>query len=521
MERQREQLAAEREIEEEKAERRQQQQQQQQQLQAQQAQQSHGGQGALDQTRSTVFSNGNTLNSTINSTINSELDESSYSEDSYSQSQSTDHQQSPRAHLEQAGTGSSAAAGGAAPGGEGAGVGAGGGAREGLGVHVGGADGQPSHVSGSGSFAPDTLDPLDPYESSRLSVGTAATSVSSGGGGGGGGGGRDEGGIGDGSKDERSHEPDVFGSRRLGGLDDLGSTNLTIQSMEGSLEESGPMVGSLASSRGDGPGAVHVFNGAEASPSKAASGTGWDYWEGAAAGGTMAAVRVGTNPEFITALFSVVTARAGSPFSEPLGDPLRRSLGCGLRIAEKAANAAATILHAHTHAHARMHGLSPSSVTSGEEAEAVEAVEAGERLGAVLVPLLGLIDHLVERDHLMLSILSKQKAQAQAQAQAAGQAAGDAAGVVTDPSMDPAPDIVTQAVRVVAALLSLPQALSRSRGSSMEGPGANRSLLTDNMSRGSGGGGLGVLRGSNSSGLIGSQRMGASDRYVGPSVLQC
>ena len=84
--------------------------------------------------------------------------------------------------------------------------------------------------------------------------------------------------------------------------------------------------------------------------------------------------------------------------------------------------------------------------------------------------------------------------------------------------MDPAPDIVTQAVRVVAALLSLPQALSRSRGSSMEGAGANRSLLTDNMSRGSGGGGLGVLRGSNSSGLIGSQRMGASDRCKGASV---
>ena len=162
-----------------------------------------------------------------------------------------------------------------------------------------------------------------------------------------------------------------------------------------------------------------------------------------------------------------------------------------------------------------------SRIASCRRMPTIEAVEAGERLGAVLVPLLGLIDHLVERDHLMLSILSKQKAQAQAQAQAAGQAAGDAAGVVTDPSMDPAPDIVTQAVRVVAALLSLPQALSRSRGSSMEGPGANRSLLTDNMSRGSGGGGLGVLRGSNSSGLIGSQRMGASDRYVGPSVLQC
>ena len=425
MERQREQLAAEREIEEEKAERRQQEDQQrhqdQQQLQAQQAPQGQGGQGgkgALDQTRSTVFSNGNTLNSTINSTINSELDESSYSEDSFGQSgqlgqsgqsgqsqhsQSADHQHSPRAHLQRTGSGSSAAAGGAAPGGERVG------ATAGLGVHVGGADGQPSHVSGSGSFAPDTNDPL---ESSRLSAGTARTSVSSGGGGAEGGDGAE--GAGGEGEDERGYERDVFGSRRPGGLDDLGSTNLTIQSMEGSLEESGPMVGSLASSRGEAPGAVHVFDGAEASPSRAGGsgpGSGWDYWEGAAAGGTMAAVRVGTNPEFITALFSVVTARAGSPFSEPLGDPLRRSLGCGLRIAEKAANAAATILHAHTHAHVRMHGLSPSSVTSGEEAEAVEAVEAGERLGAVLVPLLGLIDHLVERDHLMLSILSKQKAQ--------------------------------------------------------------------------------------------------------------
>ena len=74
----------------------------------------------------------------------------------------------------------------------------------------------------------------------------------------------------------------------------------------------------------------------------------------------------------------------------------------------------------------------------------------------------------------MLAILARQRAQ---QNKAAGGAASGAAGelsavaIPTDPSNEPSPDIVTQAVRVVAALLSLPQALSRSRGSSTEGGG--------------------------------------------------
>ena len=64
------------------------------------------------------------------------------------------------------------------------------------------------------------------------------------------------------------------------------------------------MVGSLASSRGDGPGAVHAFDGSVSSPPKSqltgqsngddgsggGGGSGWDYWEESAAGSTMEAV---------------------------------------------------------------------------------------------------------------------------------------------------------------------------------------------------------------------------------------